>query len=100
MRSAPSRRHFLLVAFGLAGSVALARCTSPRPPAPTAAPAAAPTIPPAAAPTAAPAAATGDLNDKGWPKSIDKLTMGFIPLEDQVQQRSQLKPLVDFMSAQ
>jgi phosphonate transport system substrate-binding protein len=117
------RRRFVLIGLGVAGTGLLA-CTSaaPSPPTaapapPTAAPTAAPkpTTPPAqpptavaaptpaaqpAAPTTAPAQAAGDLNDKGWPRSIEKLSMGFIPLEDQVQQRNQLKPLVDYLNSQ
>lgn len=112
------RRGFLLVGLGVVGTGLLAACTSAPPPAPTTPPTAAPkpttlpavaptTVPTAAvakpaaaAATTAPVLAAGDLNDKGWPRSIDKLSMGFIPLEDQVQQRNQLKPLVDYMNAQ
>src|SRR6478672_2470345 len=57
-----------------------------------------------AAQTAAAAAATqaqaSDLNDKGFPKSITKLSVGAIPLEDAVQQKSSLKPLEETVSAQ
>jgi len=101
MHRADPRRHFLQIGFALAMTFVLAACTSAQAPAPTSppSPAANPTTLPAAALTTAPAAA-GDLNDKGWPRSIEKLTIGFIPLEDQVQQRNQLKPLVDFLNAQ
>lgn len=38
------------------------------------------------------------LNEMGWPTSIPTLTMGFIPLEDQVQQKSNLQQFIDFVS--
>ena len=38
------------------------------------------------------------LNSLGWPTSIPTLTMGFIPLEDQVQQKSNLQPFMDHVS--
>lgn len=40
------------------------------------------------------------VNEKGWPTSIPTLTMGFIPLEDQVQQKSAMKPMTDFVGQQ
>jgi phosphonate transport system substrate-binding protein len=40
----------------------------------------------------------GDVNGMGWPTSIPTLSMGFIPLEDQVQQRSSWAPFLDHMS--
>jgi ABC-type phosphate/phosphonate transport system substrate-binding protein len=52
---------------------------------------------PAASPTQAPVAAS-DVNANGWPKSIATLSIGFIPLEDQVQQRAKFKPFIDYPS--
>jgi phosphonate transport system substrate-binding protein len=97
MKRTIQRRNFLLAGLGLAGTGLLAACSSAPAPVPTSAP----TVPAAEAkPTTAPAQAASDLNDKGWPRSIEKLSIGFIPLEDQVQQRNQLKPLVDYLNAQ
>jgi phosphonate transport system substrate-binding protein len=40
----------------------------------------------------------GDTNSMGWPTSISNLVMGFIPLEDQVQQKASWQPFLDHMS--
>lgn len=50
---------------------------------------------PAAAPRFNGPAFQGDVNAMGWPTSIPRLSMAFIPLEDQVQQKSAWQPLLD-----
>lgn len=39
-----------------------------------------------------------DVNGMGWPTSIPTLTMGFIPLEDQIKQKANLLPFTSFIS--
>ncbi|MFN0071577.1 MAG: phosphate/phosphite/phosphonate ABC transporter substrate-binding protein [Chloroflexota bacterium] len=45
-----------------------------------------------------PGIARAQYNTYGWPTSVPTLSMGFIPLEDAVQQRSRLKVFSDFIS--
>jgi phosphonate transport system substrate-binding protein len=40
----------------------------------------------------------GDLNDKGWPTAYNPLTMGSIPVEDAIAQKSKYKPFTDFIT--
>ena len=42
----------------------------------------------------------GDLNEKGWPTAYNPLSIGVIPLEDSITQKSKWKPLTDFLGAQ
>jgi phosphonate transport system substrate-binding protein len=101
-----SRRRLLIAGAGLAGTGLLAACSqaaapvAPAAPAALAAPAAAPAAPAVqvAPAVASPAAAAADLNAMGWPKSIEKLAFGFIPQEDAVQQKNQVKAFTDFIS--
>src|SRR5437870_6657452 len=39
----------------------------------------------------------GDLNEKGWPTAYNPLTMGSIPSEDAIAQKSKYKPFTDFI---
>ena len=41
----------------------------------------------------------GDVNAMGWPTAIPTLSIGFIPLEDQIQQRASWKPFLDHLSS-
>ena len=43
-------------------------------------------------------ASQGDTNAMGWPTSLPTLSLGFIPLEDQVQQKASWQPFLDHMS--
>jgi len=56
----------------------------------------------AAAPRTTPAllgpALQGDLNERGWPTAYNPLTMGSIPSEDAIAQKSKYKPFTDFIS--
>jgi phosphonate transport system substrate-binding protein len=81
-----SRRHFVMGTAGLAGLGLLSAC--------------APAAPVTAPSNIAAPVATGDVNAQGWPKSISTLSMGFIPLEDQVAQRAKFKPFSDYLQAQ
>jgi len=79
------RRRFLRTGVGLAGVTLLSACSAG--PAGQGGAQKAPGKPAAA------------LNDKGWPTDVPKLSMGFIPLEDQVQQKNNYKPLIDHVSS-
>lgn len=96
LRRRIDRRRLLVGSMGVAGAWLLACGSGDDEPKTTASTPAAPGA--ASVATTAPAQVS-DLNDKGWPKSIAKLSVGVIPLEDQVQQQSRLKPLTDFVSA-
>jgi phosphonate transport system substrate-binding protein len=93
------RRRLLLAGAGLAGSAWLAACGSSSDDKKASKQATVAVTSAAAAP-ATQAAQVSDLNEKGWPRSIRELTLGVIPLEDTVQQKSTLKPLTDSVSAQ
>jgi phosphonate transport system substrate-binding protein len=86
-----TRRQAIRTGAGLLGIGLLAACAAPA--ALTSA---------AELPSTTPAfrgpASQGDTNAMGWPTSIPTLSMGFIPLEDQVQQKASWAPFLDHMS--
>jgi phosphonate transport system substrate-binding protein len=53
---------------------------------------------PTSSPTFRGPAQQGDTNGMGWPTSISTLSLGFIPLEDIVQQKATWQPFLDHMS--
>jgi phosphonate transport system substrate-binding protein len=94
--TAPShltRRQALRTGAGLLGIGLLAACAAP------AGLASAAELRPATPSLHGPAFQS-DLNAMGWPTAIPTLTMGFIPLEDQVQQKAAMKPMTDHVSQQ
>lgn len=97
MKQQLNRRRLLVMGVGVAGTAWLAACgTSDDKKASNATVAA--TSAAGTAATAAPAQAT-DLNEKGWPKNLSKLSIGQIPLEDKIAQLSAVKPMDEFVSA-
>lgn len=54
---------------------------------------------PVAAPRFNGPAFQSDVNGMGWPTSLPRLSFGFIPLEDQVQQKAAWQPFLDHMGA-
>jgi phosphonate transport system substrate-binding protein len=86
-----SRRLALRRGAGLLGLGLLAACAAPA----TVASAAEPRP---ASPTFRGPAFQGDTNEMGWPTSLPTLSLGFIPLEDIVQQKATWQPFLDHMS--
>ena len=86
-----TRRQAIRTGAGLLGLGLLAACAAP------AAVASAAELQPATPAFRGPAF-QGDTNAMGWPTSIPTLSIGFIPLEDIVQQKATWQPFLDHMS--
>ena len=89
-----TRRQALRTGASLLGLGLLAACAAPA----TAALASTASPEGVAAPSLRGPALQGDTNGMGWPTSISTLSLGFIPLEDQVQQRASWQPFLDHLS--
>jgi phosphonate transport system substrate-binding protein len=115
------RRGFLLISAGFAGAIVAAACGSNnnnsgnnnnKPSSSAAATqmsaasattsatmAATASATAAATKTATATAAAADLNEKGWPKSVNKLSVGILPLQEVVKQKQLFQPIADFLSS-
>lgn len=113
------RRGFLVISAGLAGALVAAACgsnnnnsgnannkpsgsaaaTQTSTAAATMAASATASATAAATKAATPTAAAANLNEKGWPKSVDKLVIGILPLQEVVKQKQLFQPIADYLSS-